>query len=499
MFARLREFFLHNRGTRQTIVKNVFWLSFGQIAGRVIRAAIIIYAARLLGAADYGVFSYVLGVAGFFTIFADIGVSNILTREASQNPERRLQIFATTFWIKAVLLTATALIMIFVAPSLSNIPAARVLIPFMALLTIFDGMRDFCLSYLRALEKMEIEAFINTFTNLAITVAGFVILTLSHTAGALTVAYVASSGLGTLVVLIIVRKQVSQIFSKFERSLVRPVLRAAVPIAVIGLLGTFMLNTDFVMLGWWRTATELGYYSAAQKVLQLLYILPAILAAAIFPAMSRFVRQAREAKIKELMEQAMRAVLFVAVPMAVGGVVLAKPLMVLLYGVEYAPAAAAFRFLVVTVLLVFPGTLLGNLSIAYNQQLRLAVPVILGSVANILFDILLIPPFGIAGCSAATIVALIFNNGLMWRIVRQRMIRFPTLRNLPRIAIATVIMAVVAWVLNARGISVVLTLFTSVAVYVGALFLLREPLVHELRTILQALRGREGLAEHPLP
>ncbi|PIY59464.1 flippase, partial [Candidatus Wolfebacteria bacterium CG_4_10_14_0_8_um_filter_37_11] len=47
---------------------------------RLIRAAIIIYAARVLGAAEYGIFSYVLSFAGFFTIFADLGVSPLMTR-----------------------------------------------------------------------------------------------------------------------------------------------------------------------------------------------------------------------------------------------------------------------------------------------------------------------------------------------------------------------------------------------------------------------------------
>ena len=142
MITKIKGLLFKNTGTSQTVLKNTFWLSFGQISGRLIRAAVIIYAARMLGVAEYGVFSYVLGLAGFFSVFSDIGVSSILTREAAKRPENRMQIFATTFWIKMALLLGTAAAIMLFAPSFSKIEAARALIPFVAFLVIFDGIRD---------------------------------------------------------------------------------------------------------------------------------------------------------------------------------------------------------------------------------------------------------------------------------------------------------------------------------------------------------------------
>ncbi|PIU98388.1 hypothetical protein COS61_01740, partial [Candidatus Wolfebacteria bacterium CG03_land_8_20_14_0_80_40_12] len=81
MVNNLKELFFKNKGVRQTVAKNVFWLSAGELGSRVFRAFIIIYAARVLGAAEYGVFSYVMALTGFFTLFSDIGVSPLLTRE----------------------------------------------------------------------------------------------------------------------------------------------------------------------------------------------------------------------------------------------------------------------------------------------------------------------------------------------------------------------------------------------------------------------------------
>src|SRR3990170_334910 len=72
---KIKKFLLNNESTAQTIVKNTFWLSLSESVGRALRIAIIIYAARVLGAAGWGTFSYMASLAAVFTIFADIGIS----------------------------------------------------------------------------------------------------------------------------------------------------------------------------------------------------------------------------------------------------------------------------------------------------------------------------------------------------------------------------------------------------------------------------------------
>lgn len=484
MITKIKGLLFKNTGTSQTVLKNTFWLSFGQISGRLIRAAVIIYAARMLGVAEYGVFSYVLGLAGFFSVFSDIGVSSILTREAAKRPENRAQIFATTFWIKMALLLGTAAAIMLFAPSFSKIEAARALIPFVAFLVIFDGIRDFSLSFIRALEKMEIDAFVNILTNIAITVSGFIILALSATAQALTITYVLSSGVGALIIILVLRKEFGKIFSDFDRKLIRPIIAAAIPLALLGFLGSFMLNLDMIMLGWWRTATELGYYSAAQRVLQIFYIFPPLLSSALFPTLVRLIGQGKEGKVREMAEQTITLLFAIAIPLTIGGIILAKPFMAFIYGGEYAPAAAAFRFLMVTLLFIFPASILGNLAFAYNKQMRFVTPVAIASIGNFAFNALLIPSFGIVGCSIATIIALLAQNIITWRIIKREVIAFKTLRHLPRIVAGATGMGIITFLLEFFGLPIIPNIVVSVALYVGLLFLFREPLIRQLRATL---------------
>ncbi|PJC36890.1 hypothetical protein CO046_03375, partial [Candidatus Peregrinibacteria bacterium CG_4_9_14_0_2_um_filter_53_11] len=100
MFKKLRNLLLHNTSRGQTIVKNTFWVSFGQIGSRLLRLVLVIYAARLLGATEYGVFSYALAVAGFLTAFSDFGLTAFITRESARDPERRTFYIATSLALK---------------------------------------------------------------------------------------------------------------------------------------------------------------------------------------------------------------------------------------------------------------------------------------------------------------------------------------------------------------------------------------------------------------
>lgn len=484
MINRLKELLFQNRSTKQTIIKNTFWLSLSQVGSRLIRSIIIIYAARILGAAEYGVFSYALGLAGFFTIFADIGVLQILTREASQKPEKKSHYFATSFWIKSILLFGTAILVSTVAPYFSKIEGAKQLIPYVALLVIFDGIRELALAFYRALEKMEFEALITMIMNLSITIFGFIILAYSQTSSALMAIYVASVGIGTLTSVITLRKEFLKIFSHFDPTLIKPIVKNAIPVALLGILGVFMLNTDYIMLGWWRSPIELGFYSAGQKIIQVIYSMPSIIASAIFPALAKFIGQKNDNGVKILMEKGMTIILGISIPITVGGIILGAPIIEFLYGKEYLPATLSFQILLSTIVLLFPNMLLTNMIFAHNQQKKLAWFIGTGALANIVFNSLLIPKFGIAGSSIATFIAQFANNYLTWQAAK-KLNDFKTIANIKKITVSAIAMGILCFIFNYFGLNVLINIAISSIIYFLILFLLKEKLVEEVRSLFK--------------
>ena len=479
MIKRIKAYLLENRGAKQRIIKNTFWLSVGQLGSRLIRAVVLVYAARVLGASEYGIFSYALSLAGFFTVFADLGVSTILTREAAQKPQEKHVYFSTSFAIKIALVVGSAILVIIGGSFVSKMPAATVLLPFVALIVIADGLRDFVVAFFRAEEKMEREAFVTVITNVAIATFGFVILAHSHDARALTLTYTASAFAGTLAAIFLVKEEFVHLISNLRPKLMRQILKDAYPMTILGILGMFMLNTDLIMIGWWRSTAEIGWYAAGQRVISILYTVPAIFASASFPVLSRAIAENDSQRTRKLMEYGLAAVLAIAIPVAVGGIILGKQIMLLLFGPEYLGGTLAFQLMLTTIIMTFSISFHSNYILGHNAQRKAIWATAAGALGNIVFNALLIPRWGIAGSAASTIVAQILNVGLLWQI-NKKLNYFETLPHLTKVILATLVMASFVLGLQFLGVNVILNIVIASAIYFGMLVFLKEKLVKEI-------------------
>lgn len=484
MISKLKNLLFQNINTKQTIAKNMFWLIISQIGSRIIRAIIVIYAARVLGTEGYGIFSYAIGLATFFTIFADLGITPILTREVSKHPDD-LQYFAVSFWIKIFLLFITTLLIIFFAPHFSNIKAAIVLMPFVALIVVFDNIREFATAYFRGRNKMEIEALAVLATNIAITIFGFITLFYIKTPFALIISYTVSTGIGALLAMWLLRHELSFLVKAFNKNIIVPLLQMTWPITIFTFFGALITNIDILMLGWFKNAADVGLYSASQKVIQVLYTFPSIIGSSTFPNFAKFVEQKLDEKTRYLMENVITMVFMFSVPLAVGGIVLAPSIIHFLYSDAYFQSATVFRILLFSVPFVFSGLLFSNYILAYDKQKKLIFSGVISGIVNIIFAVILIPLYGINGAALATAISLIIFNSLIWRLSKQ-LNNFSTLPHLPKIFIAALIMGEVGFGFDYLKIPVLVTIFLSALFYGLLLYFLKEHLIIEMvATILR--------------
>src|SRR3989344_5831389 len=154
----------------------------------------------------------------------------------------------------------------------------------------------------------------------------------------------------------------------------------------------------------------------------------------------------------------------IAVPTAVGGIILAKPIIELLYGGEYLPGTLTLQILMGTILVAYPGAIVGNSVIAYDAQKKVAIYALAASLGNVLLNALLIPRYGISGAATATLMVQASYQLLVWNFIKG-VNNFYTLRHLKRISLATVLMAVSAFVLNGAGIQIIANVIISASVY----------------------------------
>lgn len=484
MLNKLKSFLFHNTSAKQTVAKNSFWLAVSNFGGRAIKAGVIVYAARVLGTAGYGVFSYAITLSAFLTLFMDPGVNAILVRDVSKADEsERQEIFATSLAIKSFFLPLGAAFLLFVAPIFSTLPGAKAILPIVAAVLALDTVREFFTSILRAEERMEWDAGIYLLTNFGVLVFGFIFLGIRRTPGSFTWAYVAADAAGIMLAVFLIRKYFRRVAEHFSARRVKPILSSAWPFAVTGVLSMFLTNADILIISWMRSASDVGIYSAAIRIVQFLYLVPTVFQISTLPLLSRLANPDGAGRFRAFLERTVKVIFLAAVPLAVGGAILGTSIMAFLFGAPYAAGGLAFKLLMVGLLFDFPAVVLSSAVFAYNRQRSLIVTSAIGGAANIAFDLLLIPRFGITGSAVATLIALALSNWYLWRAMK-RINYFEALPHLGKILSAGLAMAAVTLAMLWLGLPVLLNIALSGAAYFGMLYALREPLLNEIRGVI---------------
>ena len=475
MLPKLRSFLFENQTLKQTVAKNTFWLFFGQISGRFLRTGLIIYAARVLGPSSWGAFSYVMTLVAFMTIFSDMGMGAIVTRESSKNPEFSKKYFSTAFCLKLVLLLIGTLLLIFGAPYITNIPEAKALMPLVTLILFFDSLRNFGFVISRAKEKMQLEAINEIITNFIITVLGLLFLYFVPTSQSLILAYILGVIIGFIIILLMLKDHFYSSLINFDGALIKPILNDSLPFALASFLGAIMINTDLIMIGWMRSANEVGFYSAAQKPVQFFYGMASLFAVSIFPALTKTLKDSIE-KGGKILEKAVSMSLLVAIPLSLGGIILADQIINLLFGSQYLASTSSFQILMLTILIIFPSVIVSNSILAHEQQKNFIAFSMIGAIGNIIFNFLLIPSFGIAGASASTVLTQLISNYFIWHKM-QSVNPFSVLPNIKKIILGAILMAGFTYLFKLSGLSLLLNIPLSAGIYFLILKFQKEKLL----------------------
>ena len=404
----IKRFLFQNQTSAQTIAKNSIWLFFGQMMRRGLRAILVKSSARVLGASSWGAFSYALGIITMLTVFSDFGINALITRQGA-NREKQNQYIGTALIIKLILIAVLTLGAIIFSIKFARIEEAKKIIPLLIFVFAFDTLRDLGSAITRSMEKMQIESALNILTNVSILVFGILFLYREESVTNLSIAYSLGSMLGFSACFFVLRKNFANFRNNFKLNLIPEIIKSAWPYGMLSIMGIAMLNTDIIILGSLATAEEVGYYSSGQKLIQLLYVIPTLIGISVFPQLAKFAESDPEkAKIilrKTLLASIIMAGAFVAICLPLSEFIIKT-----VFGSEYAPSMPIFRILLVSLLFVFPSSILGQAIFAYKKEryfIWISVVTILG---NAILDLILIPKYGIAGAAYATITVQILTN-----------------------------------------------------------------------------------------
>lgn len=473
---KIKDFLFKNRTVRQTVLKNIFWQTIAQVGGRIIRAFIIVYAARVLTVEHYGVFSYAANFVALFTVIADLSIEPILTREMAKKVDDKEKILSAALYIKGFLSFITLLAILFIAPKIATIEASKLLMPFLGLSIILESLRQFCFAITKAMERMQIEAIVLISSNLVVLVLGFLSFKYFGTSLALSIAYMSGSLIGFVAIAWYLRKILKNSIRRPDIGIINRLIKDAIPISLLSITGTILMSADIAMLGWLTSEVEVGYYSAATKLIALLITIPTLLVIVLFPIFSRRVEQNESFSIAE---KAIAIVNLIGIPITIGGILLADSIIRLIYGFEYLPAVTVFRILLIGIMFMYPSTVISYIILAHNAQARILKYFAIAACSNIILSYFFIMRWGGAGAAFITVSGnVIIAIGYYFTL--QKIDSFRIFSYLWRPFFATCAMSIIIEVALFFNVPVIIIILLAIFTYGALLKFMRDPILREL-------------------
>ena len=152
------------------------------------------------------------------------------------------------------------------------------------------------------------------------------------------------------------------------------------------------------------------------------------------------------------------------------------------FGAAYAAGGMSLTLLLLTMIVDYPGGVISIAVFAHDHQKSLITASAIGGVANVLFDLILIPRFGITGSAVATLIAQVLTNAYLWYVMK-KINYFKVLPRLGRITLAAAIMAAASALFLFLHLELLINIGICIIIYFVLLRLFGDPLFEDMAKI----------------
>jgi len=459
--------------TRVSLARSIGRNTLLQIVGKgiatILGFATVAILQRALGPETYGAYTTVMAYMGFFSVIADFGLYLIVLREIAKPDADKDKVVGNALTLR--LIAAAVLLGGGVCASLA-FPYSHDIKTGIAIISVsffFVAIQQVLVSLFQHALRMASVAVGEVAGRIVLLalVAYFAVngATLWH----MLYAVVAGSLVNTLIVFFRSRAFV-RLKLRFDYVYWKYLLKETWPIAISIVLNLLYFRMDTIFLSVFRSLQEVGLYGAAYKILEILITFPNMFIGLVMPVLSAvaFVNWER---FRVVFQRAFDVLLMGAAPLLVGGLILARPLVVFVGGPAFADAAPFFRILIVAVTFLFFGSLSGYSVTAINEQRRMVWAYLSVAILGLAAYLILIPLYGGYGAAIGTALTegsiMLAGYIMIWR----RSHVLPSFHLLAKIGAAALFMGVVLFFV--QSMQVVAATAIGACVYIGSLFALK--------------------------
>ncbi|MCZ7547429.1 MAG: flippase [Anaerolineae bacterium] len=507
---------LSSKESSRIIARNSAFVMGSQVAIRILAFIFQVYVVRSLGSVDYGKFATVMAYLMIFSIFSDFGMAPYTVREMARDWTRSRRLISNTMFIRLVLSVAVVIVATSVAILLDYAPdiVTGVFIAGCGLfLYAFQGPLD---GAVVARERLDVTARLQLVNQLIFVAVGTLMLVAGVGFIGLILATLLGVGVWGLGLWRFSRRKLGLEMGRIDPGIWRELLIGALPFGVAGLAVVLMQRFDTIVLSlahqglpttlpgfnctlclppsayeFMVTGEQLvGWYAVSVNLVLMTMLLAQSVAQAMYPTLVREHARDPEA-IRKPIQQAVKYLMVISLPIAVGTTVLADQIIVKLYTAEFAPSIITLRILIWAMPLMFLSEVLGRAMSVLRLERAGARRTLFAAGVVVVLNLALIPALGLLGAALSFMIGRILIVALELDLVGVGLFfSRETLGTLARVSVAAAVMGAAALWMHDRNLFLIIGV--SMAIYAVGLLVTGGLRVGEALRVARMILGRSA-------
>jgi len=371
------------------------------------------YVSRVLMAENLGKISFANSIVSYFSLIASLGVTTYAIRECAKVRDDNRKLGETASQILSINVLSTVIAYFFLGITLI---AAKPLENYRLLICI-QSLSIACLTFgadwlNTAMEDIKSIAIRTVVMQMVSLILMFLLVREpSHYIRYVMITVIASSG--TNVANIFYRRK----YCRTKLTVQMELKKHLPPILLLFCMmvsQTLYCNSDITLLGLMKGDFEVGLYSTAVKIYNLINTMVASVAWVVMPKLSLGFAKKDYCEINRLLKYSLNFIIVLGLPCLVGMNIIAPQLIETLAGTEYLGATVSLHILSVSLAFSFIGGWIGNMMmLPSGRELLCLKSCVICSVVNVALNLVLIPVWGLNAAAATTALAELIGIFIM--------------------------------------------------------------------------------------
>ncbi|MFH1745135.1 MAG: flippase [bacterium] len=471
------------------IAKNTSYFTIALVLQKVISFTYFAVLASALTPGELGKYYFAISFSTIFSVFIDVGMANVLTREIAKSKEDANKLLSNSLAVRIPLSIISFLIVVILINFLSpDDPLTRTLVYFSAACMVFDSFTLGFFSVIRGFHNLKFESISSVVFQFIVLCLGLLIikseLGLIWQMSALTVA---SFFILIYSMLLIKFKWKLKFFQGINIEFIKSMAVIALPFAVFGILQRLLTYSDSIFLKFMAGDEAVGFYQFSFKIIFALQFLPMAFVASLYPAFSSYWKNNRE-QLAVSFERAINYLVMISLPISLGIAILSDRVVFIL-NPGYYGAILPLRIAIFSLFFIFINFPIGSLLNATDRQKINTSIMAAGLALSVAANLVLIPKYGAAGAATTVLLVNLFMF-ILGALQVPKIIKYRVRKNfimLVKVFVASAIMSFAVWKLK-YDVNIFLLSATGGVIYFIILFILKGIKKEDLSSILKSFK-----------